>query len=541
MKIDFLFQKDGENSIKEEIQNRFSDDVKKFYMFCGDIRETGFREIEEGLIDKKIKTYMVIGVDKKSTTRGMLEDMLNYTSDVYYYSNNAVNEYFSNILIFEYSKYVYMYISASKLSDSGILDDRVIYTRVMFDLAEDIKEYSKKLEGLLKNFNNDEFEKLTKEKIEELIEKKEIFSTRQYVHTVRSISDFLDGKSETKSNDNLLEEDIKSNSESKDKLKENIEIPKVNLNDIDIDIDIVDALQDEVDSSNNEIIKSTQDKSKIEDSLNENDEDIDIKEQEENEKESIENLNDLSDFVSSFIAECKAEEENKVNEKKYNDSIENNFENKDESNDDDTNFDANSSIDINSMLFSKADMKLKFDEPEEEKEDNDKKSDSSKNSTNEETVKIKKLNLNDVTNFIFELPSRNASGQTKDSIRIPNYIQNTIPKFFGLNEEVKTTQINGANYKIRDVKIEVVDVKNNAKYMDRFAKIVYKSGQTYLTFTSEVLKNIDFEECDIARIIKLSPDIYHIEIISKDMQEYKLWDKVCNQKFKSSNRKYGMM
>ena len=203
--------------------------------------------------------------------------------------------------------------------------------------------------------------------------------------------------------------------------------------------------------------------------------------------------------------------------------------------------DANSSIDINSMLFSKADMKLKFDEPEEEKEDNDKKSDSSKNSTNEETVKIKKLNLNDVTNFIFELPSRNASGQTKDSIRIPNYIQNTIPKFFGLNEEVKTTQINGANYKIRDVKIEVVDVKNNAKYMDRFAKIVYKSGQTYLTFTSEVLKNIDFEECDIARIIKLSPDIYHIEIISKDMQEYKLWDKVCNQKFKSSNRKYGMM
>ena len=34
---------------------------------------------------------------------------------------------------------------------------------------------------------------------------------------------------------------------------------------------------------------------------------------------------------------------------------------------------------------------------------------------------------------------------------------------------------------------------------------------------------------------------YHVEIISKDMQEYKLWSKLCNQKFKAADRNFGMM
>ena len=68
-----------------------------------------------------------------------------------------------------------------------------------------------------------------------------------------------------------------------------------------------------------------------------------------------------------------------------------------------------------------------------------------------------------------------------------------------------------------------------------------KQDQTYLTFSTSKFKEIDYNEADIARIIKLSENVYHIEIISKELQEYKLWSKICNQKFKSSTRKYGMM
>ena len=79
------------------------------------------------------------------------------------------------------------------------------------------------------------------------------------------------------------------------------------------------------------------------------------------------------------------------------------------------------------------------------------------------------------------------------------------------------------------------------KYTDRNAKISYKVGQSYVSIISDVFKNVDYVEFDIARIIKLDSKVYHIEIITSDMQEYKLWSKLCNQDFKSSARKYGMM
>ncbi|MNI60976.1 hypothetical protein D3C73_1162190 [compost metagenome] len=77
--------------------------------------------------------------------------------------------------------------------------------------------------------------------------------------------------------------------------------------------------------------------------------------------------------------------------------------------------------------------------------------------------------------------------------------------------------------------------------MDRDAQIVHRKGQSYLTFNSDNFKNIKYNEFDLVRIIKLSTDIYHLEIISRDLEEYKLWHKLCNQTIRSSERKYGLM
>ena len=139
------------------------------------------------------------------------------------------------------------------------------------------------------------------------------------------------------------------------------------------------------------------------------------------------------------------------------------------------------------------------------------------------------------------MPSKGTKAQDANLLKIPNYIQTTIPDFFELSSKGKNMEIDGNVYKVRVIKLEIVDVKNNKKYTDREARLMHKVGQSYLTINTDVLKNINYEENDIARIIKLSTDIYHIEIISKDMQEYKLWSKVCTQKFKSTTRKYGMM
>ncbi len=99
----------------------------------------------------------------------------------------------------------------------------------------------------------------------------------------------------------------------------------------------------------------------------------------------------------------------------------------------------------------------------------------------------------------------------------------------------------GITIREREIKVEVVDAKSGEKYTDRNARIAHKTGQTYFVITTDVLKNITYSEGDIIMVIKLAGDIYHLEIISKDMQEYKLWNKVYTQKFNSSSRKYGMM
>ena len=108
-----------------------------------------------------------------------------------------------------------------------------------------------------------------------------------------------------------------------------------------------------------------------------------------------------------------------------------------------------------------------------------------------------------------------------------------IPEFFGI-ENADNREINGINYKVKDIKLEIVDVDNNAM-------ITYKSRQSYISFVSGKLDGVMYDESDIARIIKLSDDEYHIEIVAKNMQEYKVWSKLCSQKFRASDKKYGIM
>ena len=190
-------------------------------------------------------------------------------------------------------------------------------------------------------------------------------------------------------------------------------------------------------------------------------------------------------------------------------------------------------VDIENMLFSKSNIKLNIPVKETETENTKK--------IEEDSVKTKKVNLADVANFILELPSKSNKKNELNEIKIPNYIQKMIPEFFEILEKGKNEEINGVTYKTRNISVKAVDVKNNLKYNDRDAKIMQKANQTYITINTNTINSINYEEGDIARIIKLSSTDYHIEIISKEIQEYKLWSKLCNQTFKSSKRKYGMM
>ena len=116
-----------------------------------------------------------------------------------------------------------------------------------------------------------------------------------------------------------------------------------------------------------------------------------------------------------------------------------------------------------------------------------------------------------------------------------------IPEFFAACSDFKSVEKSDGTYKEVNVKLEIIDIVSNQKYSDASAVLSQKNGQTYLTFSSEHFKDISYDENDIVRIIKLSDDTYHMEMVSKDVQEYKIWKKLCTKNFKGSSRSYGVM
>lgn len=479
MQVNLIVQRDGINSLYQNISSNMSS-AKKIYVICGTVKESGFEILEENLIDTKIKSYFIIGIDKKNTTKNMLEAMLKLSKDVFCYNNNLEVEFNSNIIIIEGQKKANMFFSACNISDFGLSKDLSVYEEIVFDLsdANDKIKYKEKIKEITSIPNNDNFFLLTKEMITDLIEAKEIFSTKQYNHSVMSISELLSKKNE--------EKDKVDNGKCEIDDGKNIEVPKIDLSDIDLDIELPEV---EVDSLKKE---------------NKNDElKIDV-------PEDFDTIN-TNDIVSNVLEEPESGEHDMDIQ---NDGL-----------------DYETPLDINDLLFEKADMKLtKHEESSEEENQND-----------DEKLEVKKVNLNNVSNLIIELPSRPTKGRDLKNIKIPNYIKQMIPEFFALNSSVKNEMIDGSMYKYKNIKIEIVVVNTSEKFTDRNAKLMQKQGQTYITFTTSAFENVEYSEGDIVRIIKLSDDVYHIEVISKEMNEYKIWDKVCNQKMKSSDRKFGMM
>ncbi len=488
MKIDFLIQ-NGEVSLEKVIKSEIEHGAKKMYIFATDLKESGFKIIEEHVIDTKVNLILTIGVDKKNTTKGLLENLLEYTKDIYVYDNNKDIELKTNIIIFEHAKSSNFYCLSGATSETALTLDLVTVVKVSYDLTnnDDKKEYKEKLKTLL-SIRDVNFEKLDKKLITKLIDEKVIFSTKQYEHKVKSISEFL-GKSKTDIKTSEKEQ-VKPTSSLEDVI---VELPKIELNSFDFDIDITDAVIEE--EKELHIMNEVNSKAK---------EIATIKLKEE------------------YIASKEDKEELKEIEEDVEDST----------------FDSKEALDLDSLLFVKSNIELK--QTKKTKKEDTLKKDVEDVITEDQVLKNKKIDLNSVTNYIFELPAKQVNEKDLDLIKVPNYIKDLIPNFFGF-DKARAAKINDVEYKVRKVKLEIVDVKNDNTFTTDTSKLLQKKGQTFIAYQSEYFEKVRFEENDIARINKISENEYRIEIISKDLQEYKIWSKMINMKFKSVTRKYGLM
>ena len=216
MNITLKIQKDGVNTLKEEILLHSNNKLKKVYIIASDVKESGYDIIEEFLIDLKAKKFITFGIDKKNTTKKMLENILRYTKNVYIYDNNNEIEFSANICIFEYENEAYIYTFSGGLSDNLLESDVCMYNKVIFDFQKEEKEYTEYVDTVTKEIKG-EFVKLSKEVIETLVNDKLIFTSKQFLHVLPTISELL-GSEENK---------------NVEKKEENAKIPKFDLNNED--------------------------------------------------------------------------------------------------------------------------------------------------------------------------------------------------------------------------------------------------------------------------------------------------------------------
>lgn len=465
MKSTLKIQKDGVNTLKEEILSHSNSKLKKIYVVASDVKETGYDIIEECLIDLKARKFIAFGIDKKNTTRKMLENVLKYTKNVYIWNNNSEIEFNSSIYVFEYDDEAYIYLASGSVTDNMLDTDLAMYTKLSFDLTKDKKEYEEYIDTLVKEIKLS-FVKLTSEYINELVDNKLIFTTKQYMHVVPSIAELL-GKAETE--------------DKKDEKQVTKPLPKIEIDTSDLDAFEIDLGEITIEQPETEV----KDEAKFQP------------------QQEIE--------MSAFGLE----------------------ENPEEIQDDEDFIISDEAIDMESIVLESKVVKInKNDILKQEKKQKDNK---------EEKQVAKKINLSKVSNIIMELAKKPTKGKDINKIKIPNYIKDMVPQFFEIMEDAKVKKAEDGEYKETRIKLEIIDVNTSNKYKDEEACLRQKVGQTYLEFESNALVDIVYEEMDIARVIKLAEDAYHIEIIPQGIEEYNLWDKLCTNSFRGSNRQYGLM
>ena len=480
MKVMLNIQKDGVNTLGDALDSACDLSLKKIYVVCGDIKESGFNKICEFVKTLKARKFFVVGVDKKNTTRRMLETLGSYTKNVYIFNNNGESEFLSSLFILEYQDRAVVYSVPDSITEELMYTDITMYTTIEWDLSisEELEDYKQYVSKVMEVSKLEEAVKVDNEVISDLVENKQVFSTKQYTHNIMSISELM-----AKSNKASMEKSEEEQAEDTDMSA----VPKINLDemaDIDLDIDLGAIEVEEEDAFDEEI------------------QEIDYVE--ENPK--------LTDVDSEEITE--------ESDEKYNEDVVDEMEQLD--------FEVESEVtDLEGMLFETADISLQKVE---------------KKKIEENITKSKRIDLKNVSNLLMQLNSKPTKGKDVNCIKVPTYIKEMVPDFFrALDDAEASITTTGVSQKQAKISIELVDVNSDKRYMDKEALLTYTSGQSNIAFVTSALGNVNYEEMDIARIIKLADNCYHIEIVPSTCEEYNLWNKLCTQNFRGSSRTYGLM
>lgn len=200
-------------------------------------------------------------------------------------------------------------------------------------------------------------------------------------------------------------------------------------------------------------------------------------------------------------------------------------------------FGDDNTLDIESMLFSASSHKA-----------NDVKQmeniiAESKPHIEETKIIAKTANLSKTSIFMLQLPKITQKGASAGEIKIPSYLRDLIPAFWGWPKEysVKKNSVE----KARICTFKIIDTTAaDTVIIDENVKLFQREGENSFSILSEELLKLSLHENDIIRLIKTESadgSYFTCELIKTDADEYPIWEQFCTSFLKGSKRKYGMM
>lgn len=149
------------------------------------------------------------------------------------------------------------------------------------------------------------------------------------------------------------------------------------------------------------------------------------------------------------------------------------------------------------------------------------------------------IDFSNVQIFVFETNKVIEKGLGEAEIKIPNYLYDSMPEFFG---DSKTFEMiideKGKERLGRKVNLKILDVSSGEEIADENA-ILFDAGK-YFALRSTVIRDMALEENDIIRMIK-NNNGFDVEVIRKTAKEYAIWEGFCKYTMKNSKRRFGIM
>lgn len=198
----------------------------------------------------------------------------------------------------------------------------------------------------------------------------------------------------------------------------------------------------------------------------------------------------------------------------------------------DIDFSSQASVKVQDTFGEGVEQKLKR---KKEKEDEEATSVVSKIVLNE-----KEIDYDVMSTLIIPINKVVKKGVTAGEIKISSVISMNMKKFFDYSDSYHMEEDEKGKLKeTKQISLEIFENMLKFDEIDEEAKIIQTDKNTVIK--SAKLAELDIEEKDIMRFIKLDNNHYRCEIIKQESSEYNVWENFCVHTVKGTSKKFGII